>query len=111
MYQSTDGRIWIGSDGGLIEFHDGRFRSYTTAQGLSNKVVGPGVEDRDGNLWLISVTGAMKITWSRFTSFGKADGLSTTRVTSVFEDLRGELCVTIAEVDPFIHRFHRQRFH
>ncbi len=110
IYQSADGRIWIGTDGGLSEFHDGRFRNYTTAQGLSNKVVGPGVEDRDGNLWLISVTGAMKITWSGFTSFGKADDLSTTRVTSVFEDLRGELCVTSAEGEPFIHRFDGQRF-
>src|SRR5713226_2127350 len=110
IYQSADGRIWIGTDGGLSEFHDGRFRNYTTAQGLSNKVVGPGVEDRDGNLWLVSVTGAMKITWSGFTSFGKADDLSTTRVTSVFEDLRGELCVTSAEGEPFIHRFDGQRF-
>src|SRR5712691_11378582 len=110
IYQSADGRIWIGTDGGLSEFHDGRFRSYTTAQGLSNKVVGPGVEDRDGNLWLVSSTGAMKITWSGFTTFGKADGLSTTRVTSVFEDQRGELCVTSAEGEPFINHFDDQRF-
>jgi len=57
------------TDGGLSEFHDGRFRVTPTAHGLSNKVVGPGVEDRDGNLWLVSSTGAMKITWSGFTDF------------------------------------------
>ena len=108
IFRSTDGRIWIGTDGGLTEFSDGRFRSYTTAQGLSSRSVWPGVEDRDGNLWLGSATGAMKITWSGFTTFGKADGLSNARVTSVFEDQRGELCV--ATEDSFINCFDGKRF-
>jgi ligand-binding sensor domain-containing protein/two-component sensor histidine kinase len=107
--QSADGRIWIGTAGGLSAFSDGRFRSYTAAQGLTNGYVVP-VEDRDGNLWLATQTGAMKVTWSGFTSFGKADGLSNPRVTSVFEDQRGELCVTSAEGEPFINRFDGQRF-
>jgi len=109
IYQSADGRIWIGTDGGLTVFSDGRFSSYTTAQGLSNKSVWPGLEDRDGNLWLASPTGAMKITWSGFTTFGKADGLSNAKVTSVFENQRGELCVT-SDLEPFINRFDGQRF-
>src|SRR6266568_8096280 len=109
MYQSPDGRIWIGTAGGLTAFSDGRFRSYTAVQGLTNGWVVP-VEDRDGNLWLASATGAMKITWSGFTSFGKGDGLSNTRVTSVFENQHGELCVTSEEGEPFINRFDGQRF-
>jgi two-component sensor histidine kinase len=91
-------------------FSDGRFRRYTTAQGLSSGKVWSGVEDRDGNLWLASWTGAMKITWSGFTTFGKADGLSNARVTSVFENQRGELCVTNEAGEPFINRFDGQRF-
>src|SRR5207253_8625062 len=63
IYQSADGRIWIGTAGGLTEFSEGRFLSYTANQGLNNRNIGPGVEDRDGNLWLVSPTGAMKITW------------------------------------------------
>ncbi len=111
IYQSSDGRIWIGSDGGLTEFSDGRFRSYTTAQGLSNRQVYREVEDRDGNLWLASPIGAMKITWSGFTTFGKADGLGAPRVTSIFENQGGELCVTSqVGVEPFINRFDGQRF-
>ncbi len=108
-YQSTDGRIWIGTAGGLTAFSEGRFQSYTEAQGLTNGWVVP-VEDRDGNLWLATQTGAMKITWSGFTSFGKGDGLSNTRVTSVFENQRGELCVTTAEAEPVINCFDGQRF-
>jgi ligand-binding sensor domain-containing protein/two-component sensor histidine kinase len=109
IYQSADGRIWIGTDGGLTVFSDGRFSSYTTAQGLSNRSVWPGLEDRNGNLWLASPAGAMKITWSGFTTFGKMDGLSNAKVTSVFENQRGELCVT-SDLEPFISRFDGQRF-
>jgi len=110
IHQSLDGRIWIGNDGGLTVFSDGRFRSYTTAQGLSSRSVWSAVEDRDGNLWLASATGAMKITWSGFTSFGKADGLSNAPVLSVFENQRGEVCVTGQEGEPFINCFDGQRF-
>lgn len=109
IYQSADGRIWIGTASGLTAFSDGRFRSYTAAQGLTNGYVVP-AEDRDGNLWLATQTGAMKVTWSGFTSFGKADGLSNALVTSVFEDQRGELCVTSTGGEPFINRFDGQRF-
>jgi ligand-binding sensor domain-containing protein/two-component sensor histidine kinase len=108
IYQSADGRIWIDTAGGLTAFSDGRFRSYTAAQGLTNRYVVP-VEDRDGNLWLASQTGAMKITWSGFTTFGKADGLSNAKVMSVFENQRGELCVT-SDLEPFINHFDGQRF-
>ena len=31
MTRDADGRIWIGTAGGLTVFSDGRFRSYTTA--------------------------------------------------------------------------------
>ena len=109
IYQAADGRIWIGTNDGLTEFSAGRFRSYTMAQGLSARMVGPGVEDRDGNLWLVSVTGAMKITWSGFTTFGKVDGLSKAKVMSVFENQRGELCVTSNE-ENLINHFDGQRF-
>ena len=110
IYQSADGRIWIGTDAGLTVFSDGHFRSYTMAQGLSSRSVWREVEDRDGNLWLASGTGAMKISWSGFTTFGRVDGLSNTMVTSVFENQRGELCVTSDEGEPFINHFDGQRF-
>jgi ligand-binding sensor domain-containing protein/two-component sensor histidine kinase len=108
--QSSDGRIWIGTTGGLTEFVDWRFRSYTTALGLSNPAVGTPVEDRDGNLWLGSLTGATKITWSGFTTFGKAEGLADLRITSIIENRRGELCSISVENDFFVNCFDGRRF-
>src|SRR6266851_2703195 len=108
--QSSDGRIWIGTSGGLTEFVDGRFRSYTTALGLSNPAIGTPVEDRDGNLWLGSATGATKITWSGFTTFGKADGLRKLFVVSITENRRGKLCAITADNDFFINCFDGRQF-
>ncbi|HEV8368601.1 MAG TPA: two-component regulator propeller domain-containing protein [Pyrinomonadaceae bacterium] len=108
--QFSDGRIWITTSGGLTEFIDGRFRSYTSALGVSNPSVRRPVEDRDGNLWLGSLTGATKITWSGFTSFGTADGLGNPRISSIIENERGELCAMSTESDFFVNRFDGRRF-
>ncbi|HEY3027961.1 MAG TPA: two-component regulator propeller domain-containing protein [Pyrinomonadaceae bacterium] len=105
LSQSSDGRIWIATSGGLTEFVDGRFRSYTTSLGLSTPAVGTPVEDLDGNLWLGSTTGATKITWSGFTTFGKADGLGRLFITSIIENRRGDLCSITGENDFFINCF------
>jgi len=108
--QSSDGRIWIATSGGLTEFIDGRFRSYTKVLGLSNPAILASVEDQDGNLWLGSWTGASKITWSGFTTFGKADGLGKLFITSIIENRRGELCSISAENDFFVNRFDGLQF-
>lgn len=108
--QSSDGRIWIATDGGLTEFSDGHFHSYTSALGLSNPSVSTPVEDRDSNLWLGSRAGATKITRSGFTSFGKTDGLEALNITSVFENRNGEICSTSKENNYFINCFDGERF-
>ena len=108
--QSSDGRIWIGTYGGLTEFIDGGFHSYTKALGLSNPSVWTPIEDRDGNLWLASRAGATKITWSGLTSFGKADGLGTLRTTSIFENRSRQICSITSDNDYFINCFDGGRF-
>lgn len=108
--QAPDGRIWIATTGGLTEFSDGHFRSYTTALGLTDPSVGTPVEDRDGNLWLGSRMGAAKITWSGFTTFGRADGLGTLRVNSIIENRNGEICSTSGDGGFFINCFEGGKF-
>ena len=39
LYEAADGTLWIGSDGGLVRYRDGRFTSFTTAQGLAVDMV------------------------------------------------------------------------
>ena len=90
---SSDGRFWIGTDRGLIEFDGRRFRPYTTANGLSGDSVETGelIEDRDGNLWIGLVgSGVMRLVRNGFVTYGASDGLENDTVGSIFEGNAGE---------------------
>ncbi len=52
LYQTRDGTLWIGTNGGLTRFSDGSFSEYTTQDGLSHEVVRALHEDVDGTLWI-----------------------------------------------------------
>jgi ligand-binding sensor domain-containing protein/two-component sensor histidine kinase len=99
--QSPDGRIWIGTDGGLTEFIDGRFRSYISSLGLDNPSVASPTEDREGNLWLGSRNGATKITWSGFSTFAKTDGLRLS-ITAIIRNQQEQICaISIEDISCF----------
>src|SRR5262249_10060179 len=111
------GRLWVGANGGLSEFittadKDGRlFRTYTTANGLSDIHGLRPAEDGNGNLWIGTESGgAMKMAHNGLTIFNEADGLSNTRIASIFEDQTGQLCVMGTMTGRFINRFDGRRF-
>lgn len=94
LFQSSDGRIWAGTDGGgLTEFANGTVRTYSKAQGLSAEAVRAIAEDEAGNLWIGQTDGAAK--WSRqgFVTYGQPDGLVAGHIFAIFEGPAGELCV------------------
>jgi len=108
-------RLWVGTDGGLSEsvFSDPEdhhlFRSYTTAQGLSDKLITTLAEDKAGNLWIGTESGgAMKLTRNGFTTYAEGDGLNGTRIASIFENDDGELFVIANK--GFIQRFDGRGF-
>lgn len=112
---STDGRLLVGTAGGLSEFIPAApespqaFRSYATAQGLSDKMITALREDSAGNLWLGTESGGvMKMARNGFTTYAEADGLSSSRIASIFENRVGELFVISGK--GFIHRFEGRSF-
>lgn len=109
LYQSTDGRIYIGTVGGGLTVLDGtRFRTYAGAQGLSNKITAL-AEDSAGNMWVgTQAGGAKKIARSGFISYGGNDGLGNTDIVQIFEDLDRELVVISGKWT--INRFDGERF-
>ena len=109
LSQGSDGRIWIGTTDGLIEFDGNRFRTYTPAQGLTNGVINAVAEDAARNLWIgADAGGASKLPSHGFVSFREGDGLRQDYVTSISESRGGRLRVRGRW--PVINEFDGERF-
>ena len=91
MYEESDGTMWFGTyQTGLNRFKDGRFTSYTTANGLFDDNVFSILEDRLGNLWMSCNRGVFRVNMKELNdvaegklktiscfSYGTADGMRT----------------------------------
>ncbi len=49
---NREGALWIGSSMGLTRFFNGRFKTFTTAQGLTENSIRRIAVDMKGNLWI-----------------------------------------------------------
>lgn len=62
LHATPDGSVWIGYDhGGLGRLKDGRFRLFTTKDGLVDDNLRLVISDRQGWLWCAAVTAAFKV--------------------------------------------------
>ena len=52
VVQGKDGTVWAGGDGGLFAFAAGHWKTYTTADGLSNKEILSLAAGPDGVIWV-----------------------------------------------------------
>jgi ligand-binding sensor domain-containing protein len=87
------GNLWLGTHGsGLNLFRDGRFRLYTTSDGLADNDIYSLYEDRQGALWVGTLTGGIsRFKDGRFTTWTSADGLPDKFVNAFYEDRQGSL--------------------
>jgi len=117
LFQASDGRLWAGSNAGLIQFMPAdsgefRFRLYSEAHGLSYREIASLAEDRNGNLWLGTLNGgAAKIARTGFTTFGGADGLYGSQ--SLMDTRAGDLTVlgwNESRTEALIYQFDGERF-
>jgi ligand-binding sensor domain-containing protein len=109
IFQSTDGRIWVGTAGGLSEFGGEGFRSYRASQGLG-ATINAMTEDSSGNLWIgTDLGGALRISRNGFISYKADEGLRHPWITSIFEDRAGHL-YAISGGELTINQFDGRRF-
>jgi ligand-binding sensor domain-containing protein/signal transduction histidine kinase len=107
--QTSDGRIWIGTDGGLSVYDGQRFRSYTTPQGLSANRIRGLAEDRNGNLWLgTTLDGAIRLALNGCITYTEADDLGDSAIHSIHASQSGELFAVSGAW--LINRFDGKRF-
>jgi ligand-binding sensor domain-containing protein len=101
IHEDRQANLWIGSAegmawnpvnrGGLSLFKDGKFKVYSTQNGLPHNAVISLAEDQEGNLWIATSGGLCRYSEGRFTSSPPKDFLLDNNITSLFVDREGSL--------------------
>ena len=107
LCEDRDGTLWIGTqNGGLTSYSQGKFRTYTTKDGLPDESIFSIEADRQGNLWL-SPGGLLRLTNGRFTLYSTRDGLPSNGSGNICEAPDGSIWFRSGD---FVMRFHEGRF-
>lgn len=94
LFEDSRKRLWISTDDGLALLEKGRFRTYSTKDGLPSQEINAVREDRDGTLWV--ATGAGLARWkpdavaARLTT---KEGLPSDTIHSLLIDSKGNLWI------------------
>src|SRR5690242_762970 len=81
VYESRDGSVWVGTlTGGVSQFKDGHFTTYTTANGLASNTVSSILETRDGAMWFATPGGLSSFAKGRWKTYTTVEGLPSPEV-------------------------------
>jgi signal transduction histidine kinase len=95
MVQDLNGRLWIGTEGGLNYFDGRRFSQY--AGPLPPGFVVSLAVARDGALWVATDGGLARIEQGRSRLFGEADGIPSGPVQEVVQNAEGRIWVLTSQ--------------
>jgi signal transduction histidine kinase/ligand-binding sensor domain-containing protein/CheY-like chemotaxis protein len=88
------GRLWFGTQTGVILYDGKSFTNFNTAHGIAGGAVWSILEDRNGALWFASMAGGVSRYDGRsITTFTTKDGLISNLVTSITEDQSGKIWI------------------
>jgi ligand-binding sensor domain-containing protein/signal transduction histidine kinase len=109
LAEDRAGSLWLGAvSGGLTRYTDGRFRLYTTREGLSSDFVRCLLADRAGNLWIGTRGGGLNLFRDEhFTAYTTRDGLPSDQIQTLAEDRNGVLWIGTTKG---LARFEQGRF-
>jgi ligand-binding sensor domain-containing protein/signal transduction histidine kinase len=92
IFQDRTGRVWLGTQDGLLRFDD--LKLFTTSDGLSANDVRALTEDHEGNLWIGTEGGGLnRLRDGHFTCFTRTNGLPGNSVSALEVDAEGVLWV------------------
>jgi PAS domain S-box-containing protein len=83
LHQTRDGALWIGMNGGLSRLMDGKIKTYSAADGLTNELIWAIEEDLDGTVWIGTGGGLNRFKDGAFTAYTTMNGLPNNFVTSI----------------------------
>ena len=92
-WEDRDGNLWIGTDGGLARFENGRFVSSPLAGPSEREWVRCIYEDTEGSLWVGMNSGLNRLRDDIFSVYGQSEGLPSDEPTTVYQDHRGRIWI------------------
>jgi signal transduction histidine kinase/ligand-binding sensor domain-containing protein len=95
ILQTSDGYLWLATNGGLVRYDGLRFTVFNTAnsKGLADNSINALCEDARGDLWLGTEEGLVRKRGASFTTYTTANGLPINQVFDVQVDDNGRLLV------------------
>ena len=96
LAEAPDGAIWIATyGGGVSQFRNGTFRTYTEKEGLSSRKVMSIYADGAGAVWVgTAQAGLNRIKDGKITKYSVEEGLFDTTVGAILEDGYGNVWMT-----------------
>jgi signal transduction histidine kinase/ligand-binding sensor domain-containing protein/ActR/RegA family two-component response regulator len=95
ILRAADNSLWIGAEGGLRHFSNGKFTDYTQKNGLLSDYVMGIYADRQGALWIGTASGGLnRLKDGKFTSYTTDQGMPTSTVGAIAGDDAGNLWMT-----------------
>lgn len=93
IVQSSDGYIWLATNGGLVRFNGLAFRVFNTENTpqMHSNVIRGILQDRNGALWISTANGLLRYYDHRFQGFDIHSGLPSNVVWFVHQDSVGRL--------------------
>ncbi|MFL5753300.1 MAG: two-component regulator propeller domain-containing protein, partial [Bacteroidia bacterium] len=92
IYQSSQGYIWMGTQGGGVSrFNGTEFKNYTKNDGLIGNDVLSICEDNNHNIWIGTTEGLCRYDGKSFVNYSEKDGFGTTNVYSIMQDSKGNI--------------------
>jgi signal transduction histidine kinase/ligand-binding sensor domain-containing protein len=93
IHQDRAGRIWLGTDAGLVLFNGRESKLFSIQDGLPAADVRAIADDPEGNLWIGTSGGLACLRDGKITAFHKKDGLPSEDVSALLADSEGVLWV------------------
>jgi ligand-binding sensor domain-containing protein/signal transduction histidine kinase len=104
LLTGRDGRLWIGTEGGgLVEMHNGAFRTYADADGMTGRFVRDLFEDHTGTIWVATDNGLFRMAGKKFERVDNRPEMPANAFHGIAEDDLGRIWAGAAQLYAISH--------